>query len=151
MENKSKGKHFLNLTLIAVSIFAAMYICAVSGYRFVRNENEEKKEIPEASSPVLDEAEKLGDAPSYENVDTKTASLPKNDIKIEPDNRDYLIIAEDGEVNLYIIDRDGNHTFSKKLDIDPDSLLDEDKAQLNDGIILNSQNELASLLEDYTS
>ena len=69
-------------------------------------------------------------------------------MRVPSDPNDYLVISENGVVKLYNITESGDQIYSKDLDIAPDALLAEDKAQLEEGIILE---ELAALLEDYTS
>ena len=148
----SKKRHFLNLVLTAVLIFAAMYLCAVSGYRFVRNsgaaEEPAENREPEIHETIAPQEEDPFDLPE---TDLASASLPKQDVRIPSDPNDYLVISENGVVKLYSITENGDQIYSKDLDISPDALLAEDKAQLEEGIILESKEELAALLEDYTS
>ena len=148
----SKKRHFFNLMLTAVLIFAAMYLCAITGYRFVRNsavqENASSSSIPEIDETIAPQEEDPFDLP---DTNLASASLPKQDVSIPSDTNDYLVISENGAVKLYAINSSGEQRYSKDLDISPDALLAEDKAQLEEGIILESEDELAALLEDYTS
>lgn len=147
----SKKRHFLKLTLTAAFIFLTMYLCAVSGYRFVRNgakEEPTESRKPESVTIVVPQEE---DPLLVPETNLASASLPQQNISIPSDPNDYLVLSEDGTVNLYFITENGNRIFSKALPISPDSLLDEDKAQLEEGIILATEEELAALLEDYTS
>ena len=154
MEKGTQGtrkRHFLNWVLTAVLIFAAMYLCAITGYRFVRNSNAAENPV-ESREPEINETI----APQEEDPlklpeDLASASLPKEDVRVPSDPNDYLVISENGVVKLYNITESGDQIYSKDLDIAPDALLAEDKAQLEEGIILESEEELAALLEDYTS
>lgn len=148
----SKKKHFFNLVLTAVLIFAAMYLCAATGYRFVRSGAPQEKST-ESPAPEINEtiAPLKEDAIDLPETDLASASLPKQDVSIPADPNDYLVISENGVVKLYTITDSGQQIYSKDLAISPDALLAEDKAQLEEGIILESEEELAALLEDYTS
>lgn len=148
----SKKKHFFNLVLTAVLIFAAMYLCAATGYRFVRSSAPQGKSTerpaPEINETIAPLEEDTFDLPE---TDLASASLPKQDVSIPADPNDYLVISENGVVKLYTITDSGRQVYSKDLAISPDALLAEDKTQLEEGIILESEEELAALLEDYTS
>lgn len=149
--NVSQKKHLFNLFLTAAFIFAAMYLCAAFGYRFVRHDADEKtteSPTPEHSYTVIQQKEDPLDLPE---TDLTSVSLPKSDIQAADDPNDYLVISENGAVKLYFITEGGEQIYSNDLSIPLDSLLDEDKALLEDGIILGSKEELAALLEDYTS
>ena len=160
-------KHFFKLFLTAGFIFAVMFICATAGFQFVKsNENfgsENKAKSEEKGTDVV--KSEIENEDNEQNIDLEndtlpgnfyegfpyhSALLPKEDITLE-DTCDYLVVSENGTVNMYILTDDNKTVFAKKLDIAPDSLLDEDKAQLEKGIILSNEQELASLLEDYTS
>lgn len=159
----SGKKHFLKLVLIAVLLFLAMYLCAAAGYRFVRNSAPQEESLPGGAQDInqnsMPETSKTPfNLPSHasENSvagadDSTAASLPQQDILLPADNNDYLVIAENGTVNLYILTKNGSQIFSKSLEISPDALMPEDRARLEEGIILESEDNLASLLEDYTS
>lgn len=151
----TKKRHLINLVLIAVLIFTAMYLCAITGYRFVRSSTPEEhatenvtQNIGETSKP---EEYALPDSPE---PDLASASLPKQDVRVSDDTEDisdYLVIAENGVVKLYVIKKSGEQVYKNDLDILPESLMPEDKALLEEGIILQSEEDLAALLEDYTS
>lgn len=147
----SKKKHLLNVILTAVLIFAAMYFCAVTGYRFTRSSKPSQEPVasstPDMTGAVAVEEE---DDPLPDS-DLTAASLPQPDIQIPDDPNDYLVIKEGNAVKLYIITSSGEQIYSKDLDIAPESLLAEDRTQLEQGIILESEEALAALMEDYTS
>ncbi|MBR4874607.1 MAG: BofC C-terminal domain-containing protein [Clostridia bacterium] len=160
-------KRFFRLFLTAGFIFAVMFLCATAGFQFVKNnenvgtQNETKSEEKSAhadenqnenenSVQDVDLKDEILSENFYEGFPYHSALLPRQDIVFE-DTCDYLVISENGSVNMYILTDDNKTVFAKKLDIAPDSLLDEDKVQLEKGIILSNEHELASLLEDYTS
>ena len=149
MENEyPKGKHFLKLFLIALAIFSVMLVCALLGYSFAKNDagnkNNESIKTEDAEIFVNEPVELL--VPSEEpDVSEQIETAPP------PDENDYLVIWENDAVKLYLINKDGELLFSRNLEISPDSLMEEDKNLLREGIVLYKEEELAALLEDYTS
>lgn len=154
MEKKEmieKRKHLLHLLLIASLIFLAMLLCAMMGYQFVRDDKSEQDGSPFAVQQNHTESVHEEDTPALiAPTDIAPASLPKEDVEFQ-DTNDYLVIAQDGVVKLYILTKDGGQIYTQDLPIAPDALLDEDRILLEDGIILKTAEELAALLEDYTS
>lgn len=151
-KHMSKTKHFLYLLLTAVLIFAAMCLCYAMGYQFVRSnpaaQNEKTERTEEQAEAVTSHEEEVFD---FHEADSETASLSQDDVFVANDPNDYLVIKEGDVVNLYILTKDGEQTFSKELNIAPGALLEEDRAQLENGIILESEEALYALMEDYTS
>lgn len=156
-------KRFLKLFLIAASIFLAMYICAMLGYRFVRNEAPQEENLPNGAQNINEQTKKETSVPFHlpyheeenaqngmiEDEVASTSSVQQN--VTAQDENDYLVIAENNAVNLYILTKEGEKIFSKTLSVEPDSLMPEDRKNLESGIILASNEELSALLEDYTS
>ncbi len=87
MEKGTQGtrkRHFLNLVLTAVLIFAANVSLRHNGYRFVRNtqccgESVESRE-PEINETIAPQEEDPLKLPE----DLASASLPKEDVRIRP-------------------------------------------------------------------
>ncbi len=162
----TKMNRFVKLLLIALALFLAMYLCALAGYRFVRNsapqehtgdaQNSTEYSDPEVSKAPFNLPYRAGEenasAPDEgtQSETTETALSGSSAISL-PDKNDYLVISEEGGVNLYLITENGSFVFSKTLDISPESLMPEDRSRLEAGIVLASQGDLAALLEDYTS
>ncbi len=162
----TKMNRFLKLFLIAFALFLAMYICALAGYSFVRNSAPQEhagdaQNSTEYSNPEVSKApfnlpyhtvEENASNPDADAQNETTETALSGDFSFSlPDKNDYLVISEEGRVNLYLITENGVHVFSKTLNISLDSLMPEDRNRLEAGIILASQGDLAALLEDYTS
>ena len=140
----------LKLFIIALSLFAAMLVCALLGYSFVKvtepDDEKTKNSIEASPEPIfVNETVELPILPGQLQSPAEEETAPP------PDKNDYLVIWEDDAVKLYLIPDSGELIFSKVLEISPESLMEEDKALLKEGIILTTEEELASLLEDYTS
>lgn len=155
MEQKIKNvkkTSFFSIVGIAILIFSAMSICALLGYRFVRFIPEEKN-TAEVVIPTdnNDSISKTKNSLQPNEASLTPTNLTNQDIEVPEDTNDYLVILENGTVKLYTITDRGEHIYTKNLDISPNSLMPEDIAQLDEGIILDSEDDLASLIEDYTS
>ncbi len=145
-------RHLLHLGLIALSIFGAMLICALLGYRVVRyNGAETPSEFYHAARESTLPTTHDKAFPNLPQSDTTQASLPKQDVQIVIDKNDYLVLATNGIVELYTITPQGEKVYQKDLPISPDALLEADRILLEQGIILKSEEDLVALLEDYTS
>lgn len=139
--------HIFKLFLIAFSIFAAMFLCAALGFSFVKNsENDKSKD----SAKITDSAPIFADEPIeiYDDTNEEAESVSETP---PIDKNDYLVILKDGAVKLYLISDSGDIVFSKDLEISPNSLLEKDRETLKEGIILKSEAELFSFLEDFSS
>lgn len=149
MENEKdfqRGKHFFKLFIIAAAIFSAMLVCALLGYSFAKTYDKSKESLETDETPIyVNETLEIPVEETSDGEDLQEETAPI------PDKNDYLVIWENDAVKLYLIDKDGEKIFSKNLEISPESLMSEDKTLLKEGIILYSEEELASLLEDYSS
>ena len=145
-------RHFLRLGLIAISIFGAMLVCTLLAYRVVRYNGAEKPSdfYHAAKENNIDPAHDKA-FPKLPQSDITSASLPKQDVQIVIDKNDYLVLATDGIVELYSITPQGEKVYQKDLPISLDALLEADRTLLEQGIILESEEALVALLEDYTS
>ncbi len=144
----SKGRHILKLFLIALAIFSAMLIFALLGYSFAKSSAKDKNK----ESLEVENAGIFVNEPVEISIPTEDTSAPEQEETApSPDENDYLVIWENNAVKLYLINKDGELIFSRNLEISPDSLMDEDKNLLREGIVLYKEEELAALLEDYTS
>ena len=146
--NELNLKHLVKLFFIAFAIFAAMCLFTLFGFSFVKNgePQNQKKETSENTTEVWEN----------ENIDfyeTENKNFtPTSSAEITEENADdYLVISENGNVKLYLLTKNGEKIYQKDLEIPLVSLMDEDKKLLSDGIILNSKEALAAILEDYTS
>ena len=61
----------------------------------------------------------------------------------------YKLKLEDGTVNVYIIDEQGNEEEYKSTGITEEYLTYEDILKLKEGIVVNGQENLSSTIEDY--
>ena len=142
-----KSRRNTLLVLIFLScLIVAMFLCGALGYFLA------KKTAPQKSAAV--NKNNHNDTGIYtplkRPVDLKEAFSPVENIDTE-DKNDYLVISEGKLVNLYVISSDGNKTFDSVLEIDKNSLTESDCFLLDQGIILDTREDLWSLIEDYTS
>ncbi len=143
---KSFKKAIVSSVFFALCLVLAMIVCASLGYIWAKSKAPQNNDAKESQNiqnagiyTPLKRPEGLREAfAASQNIESQ-------------DRDDYLVIAEAGLVNLYVIGPDGNKTFEKILEIDKNSLTENDQKLLTQGIILDTQEDLFSLLEDYTS
>ena len=138
-----------NVLLILIFLFClivAMFLCGSLGYFLA------KKTAPQKSDAVNNHNH--NDTGIYTPLkrpsDLKEAFSSVENID-DVDKNDYLVISEGKLVNLYVISADGNKTFDSILEIDKNALTESDCFLLEKGIILDTREDLWSLIEDYTS
>ena len=61
----------------------------------------------------------------------------------------YLLIEENGEVNIYSVDEEGKKSFKKKTDVTLDYLPETDRITLKNGLMVYGTENLNRVLEDY--
>lgn len=61
----------------------------------------------------------------------------------------YLLIEENGNINIYSIDEKGERSFRKKADISIEYLPETDRITLRNGIMVYGTENLNKILEDY--
>ena len=142
-----KSRRNVLMVLIFLScLIVAMFLCGTLGYFFA------KKTAPQNDDAV--NSKHYNDSGIYTPLkrpaDLKDAFSPV-EISDTEDKNDYLVISEGKLVNLYVISADGNKTFDSVLEIDKNSLTESDCFLLDQGIILDTREDLWSLIEDYTS
>ncbi len=142
-----KSRRNVLVVLIFLScLIIAMFLCASLGYFW------SKKSAPQKSDAVnTNQYDTAGIyRPLKRPQDLKEAFSATEEIPAG-NKCDYLIISEGTLVNLYVLNPDGSQTFRQILDINKNSLTEADRTLLNQGIILDTHEEVWSLLEDYTS
>ena len=87
---------------------------------------------------------------NQETYTMETAEQEINEPSTEFVNGHYLVKAENNKVNVYWIDGTGEH-FHRETSIEYLLLNEEDQEMLEEGIILESDEELAGFLENYDS
>ena len=150
MEQERKVK-WLKFLLWTAGLLLAMYALAILGYRFARKSAplERSYDAQNASEYALPE-----ESHTPFNLPTAIQTVvPAEDEPSAPmkSNNDYLVIAAEETVQLYLLTENGETVYAKDLPISLGALMPEDRQQLTDGIILDSIEELAFLLEDYGS
>ncbi|MBQ4340579.1 MAG: BofC C-terminal domain-containing protein [Firmicutes bacterium] len=63
----------------------------------------------------------------------------------------YEVVAENGTVNVYSIDPNGGKAFFCETQIPYALLSENDKRMMKKGVVLNTMEELNSLLQDFES
>lgn len=144
---KSFKKRVISSVFFALCLVLAMVVCGSLGYIWAKNK------APRSSDAQIYEKNIQNDgiyAPLKRPEGLREAFADSQTVTLE-NKDDYLVIAESGLVNLYVIGIDGNKTFEQILEIDANSLTPNDRKLLKQGIILDTKEDLLSLLEDYTS
>lgn len=86
----------------------------------------------------------LGGGALRKTVDTYSASVEYNNVS-SPER--YIARNTDGFIGIY---REGASEPCEMLEVRIEYLPETDRKMLDDGIVLNSREELISLIEDYT-
>ena len=138
-------KTAVNVLIFILCMGISMTLCAYAGYFLA------KKKAPQNSGAASHHNSGEGIySPLARSQSLREAFSASSDVPAQSKD-DYLVIKEKNLVNLYIINSDGTKIFRRILDIHTDSLTENDRALLSRGIILDTEEELLSLLEDYTS
>ena len=155
MEKKyiiSGGKHIVKILTVIFAFLLLCVACALTGYYFARARNPVKMNTHENGALNEYNLPQESHAPFHlptlhveNDVTVSPSPLPASEI-IE-----YLVIAENDVVRLYRLMQNGEKTFQNNLDISLSALTEEDRLAFIEGRILKSEDELSSLLEDYTS
>ena len=61
----------------------------------------------------------------------------------------YLLIEENGEINLHSIDEAGERSFKRRLDIAVEYLTETDNITLKNGLMVYGTENLNKIIEDY--
>lgn len=143
---KNFRKSAISVILFILCLLVAMILCGSLGYVWAKNKAPRSRDAV-TSHNVTDEGIY---APLKRTQNLREVFSDIQNVEIENKN-DFLVISEGNLVNLYVIGTDGNKTFERILEIDKNSLTDNDQSLLEQGIILDTEEDLLSLLEDYTS
>lgn len=152
----TKKKHKV-LKVLSILIFSGL-IGGFIGYQSVRNEdfpfyekinqNTENKELYEKQFYPEDSQEGIYTSLSENNKIDKGTSEPS---PAPPSKPTYTVKTENSKVYLFKTDESGNVLEKQPLPINLNSLLEEDKKLLAEGIKISKKEELASVLEDFGS
>ncbi|MBR5236650.1 MAG: hypothetical protein IKW06_04705 [Clostridia bacterium] len=143
---QKKGKAGILILLLFLCAFA---IGLGVGYGNVQSKkNQTKIAAPEGSLSL----EESTTAPKETTPQGKPASLP---LVVEEETSagesTYFVKSQDGTVCVFIVLENGDHRFSHKLSIELDALRETDKILFEKGITVHSKEELAALVEDFSS
>lgn len=144
---KSLKKRIISSVFFALCLVLGMVICGSFGYMWAKNKAPQKSDAQSREKPIQNDGIY---APLKRPEGLREAFADSQNITIE-NKDDYLVIAEAGLVTLYVIGVDGNKTFEQILEIDKNSLTENDQKLLSQGIILDTREDLLSLIEDYSS
>lgn len=151
-ENKyPRAAAIVKILFFFLLLVLAMYLCASFAYHVVRKKAPSEQTVPNGASDSFigpSESQRPFHLPAAikTTVPADPSSLPSED-----DKNDYLVIAEENDVTLYILTADGEQIFFSRPDIPFSNLPPEDQSALQEGIILDSDAALAAFLEDYSS
>lgn len=144
---KTLKKRIISSVFFALCLVLGMVVCGSLGYIWAKNK------APRSSDAEIHEKTIQNDgiyAPLKRPEGLREAFADSQSVTIK-NKDDYLVIAEAGLVALYVIGIDGNKTFEQILEIDKNSLTKHDQELLSQGIILDTREDLLSLIEDYSS
>ena len=151
-EIKSTGKRpIIRILSFIILLLLAMVLLGLIGYRYAKNSasqenshdaNRQTEYVPSTQSPEPSHMPAAAQTIVPEDDSPYTSALSGND---------FLVIAHNDAVSLYTLTAGGEQIFTSLLPISLTSLLPEDRARLEEGMILDSETELASLLEDLSS
>ncbi len=145
--DKSIKKTIISSVFFALCLVLTMVICGSLGYIWAKNKAPRSSDANKVTENIQNDGIY---APLKRPEGLREAFADSQAIILE-NKDDYLVIKENGLVNLYVIGTDGNKTFEQILEIDTNSLTPNDRKLLTQGIILDTREDLVSLLEDYTS
>ncbi len=146
MKIMSKRIFIRFIKILALGIF--MLMLASMGYFFAKKIASPKNGENAQISPGVVSHETN---PVFPNLPAGVTGMYSQEENIVYDTNDYLVTCQGNLVSLYTINKEGEKIFEKVLDIEPAALKEEDRAQLEEGIILGTKAELLSLIEDYSS
>ena len=142
---KFNRRALLNFVLSVLGVLLLMYTCVLTGYFLAKKSASSQKR---ENAPYV-QTEGVNEDKPFPNLPVNITSIYEEEE--EPDNNDYLIISEGNLVNLYLINENGDKIFESVLEIDINSLTEDDKSLLKSGIVLSDKESLLSVIEDYTS
>ncbi len=86
------------------------------------------------------------------NISHRDNPAPTNYQKaVTPTLSHYLIKNSHGKISIYSVYSDGLTKLDKIIDVNPDTLRKIDKIKFDEGVIIKDPEELAHIIEDYTS
>ncbi len=143
---KSVKKTVISSIFFSLCLVLAMVVCGSIGYIWAKSKAPQKSD-----ANVYENIQNDGIyAPLKRPEGLREAFADTQNVSVEV-KEDYLVISENGMVNLYVIGDDGSKTFDQILEIDKNALTPNDQKLLSQGIILDTKEDLLSLIEDYTS
>ncbi len=86
------------------------------------------------------------------NIDTESPVDDKQNTDISDQGGSYYLVRKDGEnISVYFVDEKGNEVKLEATDILYEFLPPDDQLAFEKGVKVNSQEELAALLQDFES
>jgi hypothetical protein len=90
---------------------------------------------------------KIGDNDTKQNLDTNINNFEQKD----SNNEYYLVKEADGLIKVFYYDIDGQESLMRTTDILFSLLSEEDQKMFMQGVIVNDEEELLELLQDFES
>lgn len=129
----SQRKSFLKSRWYVFVIIAFLAV----GYLLSQNDNNP----PESTPPDKNQSTPIVDQPVIE----------QKEIRPETKERFYLLKESNGKVDVYYYEDRGEPVFVKNTEIEFSLLSNEDQAMLTEGIMIETEEELRELLQDFES
>ena len=145
------GKPKKNYTTIKVIAGAAVLAVALAVFMNLpdggdADRSDDTNLIANAGTPVSDRENNNAD-----RADSDEEANSKNDVVTNGGEAYYLLKEAEGQIELYHYDENGSEKFIRMTDI-PFSLISAaDQELFKEGIVLKSESELDSILQDFES
>ncbi len=123
----------------SLSVFAAVVLLLLLGFFMNQPESENADLNPDIN------------ANAHAGSSEDDEKSPKNDVLEDGEKAYYLLKEEDGLVELYYCDAEGNKELIRTTDIPFQLISEQDQAQFHTGIKVQNEEELDNLLQDFES
>ncbi len=129
-----------------ILFYLFLFVCAFAvglGIGYARLKNR-KPALPLTETPPSARMEQ-----KQEPEQVASAHLPIE--AEEPEETGYFVVEQDGKVCVFKVDADGLKRFSHFIPVELDALKEGDRALFQEGLPLETKEELLSLVEDFSS
>ena len=135
------------------SVIASAVVAAVAFGVFMNLSDEEVQDntnlIANAGAPVQDKDTDENNAD--ERNSDKIEKEDKNDVVTKGEEAYYLLKEAEGQIELYYYDENGKEKFIRMTDIPFSLISNSDQELFRQGVVVKSESELDSILQDFES
>ena len=135
------------------AVIASAVVAAVAFGVFMNLSDEEVQDntnlIANAGAPVQDKDTDENNAD--ERNSDKIEKEDKNDVVTKGEEAYYLLKEAEGQIELYYYDENGKEKFIRMTDIPFSLISNSDQELFRQGVVVKSESELDSILQDFES